>query len=87
MEKGSKQACINLILKAKKGKKNEKRKDRETQKSRRKEKVVRFTPTFLFPARKREAVIQGRTRGIDHPTRRITREDKRDHGRTPNAFT
>ena len=26
----------------------------------------------LFPARKQEAVPQGGTRGIDHPTRKIT---------------
>ena len=50
----------------------EKRKDRKTRKSTSEEKGVGFSSASLFPARKREAVTQGRTRGIDHPTRRIT---------------
>ena len=31
-----------------------------------------FSSASLFPERKREAVTQGGTRGIDHPTRRKT---------------
>ena len=45
----------------------EKRKDRKTHKSRGEEKGVGFSSTSLFPARKREAVTQDGTRGIDHP--------------------
>ena len=37
----------------------EKRKDTKTRKSRSEEKVVGFSSTFLFPVRKRKAVIQG----------------------------
>ena len=64
-------------------------------KSRNEEKVVGFSSAFLFPGRKQEAVTQGGTRGIDHPIRRRTqgdgivkgREDKRDRGLIPDAFT
>ena len=45
-------------------------KDKKTQKSRGEEKVVGFSSASLFPKRKREAVTQGGTRGIDHRTRR-----------------
>ena len=48
----------------------EKRKDRETRKSRNEEKVVSFSSASLFPARKRGAVTQGGTRVMDHPTQR-----------------
>ena len=73
----------------------EKRKGRKTRKSRHEEKVVGFSSVTLFPARKLEAVIQGGTRGIGHPTRRKTQgdgivkgwEDKRDLGRIPDTFT
>ena len=44
----------------------EKRKDRKTRKSRSEEKVVGFSLAYLFLARKREAITQGGTRGIDH---------------------
>ena len=44
-----------------------KRKARKTWKSRREEKVVGFSLASLYPAKKLEAVTQGRTRGIDHP--------------------
>ena len=58
-------------------------------------KVVGFSSAALFPAKKWEAVTQGRNRGIDHPTQRRTQgadiikrwEDKRDRGRIPNTFT
>ena len=40
----------------------------ETRISRSEEKMVGFRSTFLFPVRKREAVTQGRTRRIGHPT-------------------
>ena len=49
-----------------------KRKDRKIRKSRSEEKVVGFTSTSLFPARKWEAVTQGETRDVDHPIRRRT---------------
>ena len=48
----------------------EKRKDKKTWKSRNEEKVVGFSLVSLFPAKKREVVTQGGTRGIDHPMRR-----------------
>ena len=41
-------------------------------KSRSKEKVVFFSSASLYTARKWEAVTQGITGGIDHPTRRKT---------------
>ena len=49
----------------------------------------------LFPTKKREAVTQGGTRGIEHPMRRRTQgagivkgwEDDRDGGRILNTFT
>ena len=44
----------------------EKKKDRKTWKSRSEEKVVGFSSASLFPARKREAVTQDGTRGIEH---------------------
>ena len=73
----------------------EKRKGRKTRKSRIEKKVVGISLASLFPARKREAITQGGTRGIDHPTRRRTQvagivrgwEDKRDHVRIPDTFT
>ena len=43
-------------------------KDRKTLKSRSEEKVVGFSSGSLFPLKKRESVIQGGTRGIDHLT-------------------
>ena len=57
--------------------------------------VVGFSSASIFPARKREAVNQNGTRGMDHLMRRRTPgagigkdwEDKRDHGRIPDAFT
>ena len=56
--------------------------------------MVGFSSVSLFPARKREAFTQGGTRGIDHPTRRITQgagiikswENKRERGRIPDTF-
>ena len=48
------------------------KKDSNTWKSRSEEKVVGFTSASLFLARKREAVTQGGTRGIDYPTRMKT---------------
>ena len=50
----------------------EKRKDRKTRKTRSEEKGVSFSSASLFPIRNLEAVTQGGTRGIDHPTRRKT---------------
>ena len=50
----------------------EKRKERKTQKSSSEEKVVSFSSASLFLARKGEAVTQGGTREIDHPTWRRT---------------
>ena len=47
----------------------EKRKERKTQR-RSEEKVVGFRSDSLFLSRKREAVTQGVTKGIDHPMRR-----------------
>ena len=69
-------------------------KDRKTGRSRSVDKVVSFSSTILFLARKWEAVTQGGTRGID-PTWRKTKgagivkgwEDKRDRGRIPDVFT
>ena len=52
---------INLRVK-------EKSIDRKTRKSRSEEKGVRFRLASLFPARKREAVTEGGTRVICHPT-------------------
>ena len=60
---------------------------RENMKSRSEEKVVGFSSSSLFPARKRNAVTQGVTRGIDHQTQRRTQgagivkgwEDKRGY--------
>ena len=46
----------------------EKSKDSKTWKSRRADKLVGLSSASLFPARKREAVTQGRTREIDYPT-------------------
>ena len=46
----------------------EKRKDRKSQISKNEKKVAGFSSASLFPARKRKAFIQGRTRGIDHLT-------------------
>ena len=37
--------------------------------------MVGFISASPFPARKREAVIQGGTKAIDHPTRRKTERD------------
>ena len=73
----------------------EKRKYRKTWKSRSEEKVVGYRSASLLTARKWEAVAQGRTRGIDHSTRRKTQgasiikawEDKQNHGGIPNTFT
>ena len=73
----------------------EKRKDKKTRKSKSEEEVLNFSSASLFPARKREPVIQGGTRGIDPLTRRRTQgdgivkgwEDKRDRGRIPDTFT
>ena len=50
----------------------EKGKDRKTRKRRSEEKVVSFTSASVLPPRKWEAVTQGGTRGLDHPTRRRT---------------
>ena len=54
-----------------------------------------FSSAFLFPAKKREAVNQGGTRGIDHLTLTGTQgtgivkgwEDKGDRELTPDTFT
>ena len=59
---------------------------RKCRKNRSEEKVVDFRSDSLFPARKREAVIQGGTTGIDHSMWRRAHgagtvkgwEDKRD---------
>ena len=58
-------------------------------------KVVGSSSASLFTARKKEAVTQGGTRGIDHPTRKRTQgvgivkgwEDNRDRGGIPDTFT
>ena len=50
----------------------EKRKDKKTWKSRSEKKVVGFSSTSLFLARKWKAVTQGRTKGIAHPMWRKT---------------
>ena len=58
-------------------------------------KVEGFSSEYVFPIRKWEAVIQGGTRGIDHPTRRKTQgagfvkgwEDKRGRWHIPDTFT
>ena len=63
--------------------------------NRSKEKVVGFSSASLFPARKREALTQGGTRGIDHLTQRRNQEagvvkgweDKRDSGSIQDTFT
>ena len=73
----------------------QKRKDRKTRKSINEEKMVSFSSAFLFPARKREAVTQVGTRGIDYFIRRRTEgagidkgwEDKRDRGPIPHTLT
>ena len=73
----------------------EKMKDGKTRKSRSEEKVVGFSSTSLFLARKRKAVTHGAIRVIDYPTRKKTQgagfvkgwEDKRDHGRISDTFT
>ena len=44
----------------------EKRKDKKIRKRRSEKKVVGFSSESLFPTRKREAVTQGRTKGINH---------------------
>ena len=57
--------------------------------------VVGFSSVYLFPARKREAVTQGRTREIDHPPQKRTQgtdtvkgwKEKRDRGHIPDKFT
>ena len=57
--------------------------------------VVGFSSASLFPAKKREAVTQGGTRGIDHPTWRKPQgagivkglENKRDSGSIADTFT
>ena len=72
----------------------QKRKDRKTMKSRSEEKVVGFSSASLFPARKREAVTQAGTRGIDHPMWRKTQgacivkgwKNIQDCGRTSYTF-
>ena len=48
------------------------RQDRKPRKNMSKEKVVGFSSASLFPTRNRKAVTKGRTREIDHWTRRIT---------------
>ena len=57
--------------------------------------MVVFNSASLFPARKQEAVTQGGTKGIDHPTQRKTEavdivkgwEGKRKCGYLPDIFT
>ena len=69
------------------------RKDRRTQKFA--EKVVSFSSASLLITRKREAVTQGGTRGIDWVTWRKTQgagivkgwEEKRDRWSIPDTFT
>ena len=59
------------------------------------EKEVGFISVSLFLARKREAVTQAETRGIDHLTWRRAQgagilkgcEEKRDRGFIPDTFT
>ena len=66
----------------------------KTRKRMSEEKVVGFSSTSLFPARKRKAVTKGRIREIDHRARSRTQgagtvkvgEDKRDLGRIPDTF-
>ena len=56
--------------------------------------MVNFSSVSLLPARKREAVNQGGTREIGHPTRKRTRgagiingrEDKRGSGLISDTF-
>ena len=49
-------------------------KDRKTRKSRSEKNVVGFSSAVIFSAWKRKAVTQGRTRALDHTTRKRTRE-------------
>ena len=57
--------------------------------------MVGFSSAPLFPTRKWEAVTQGGTRGIDHPTWRRTQgagivkgwKDKQDCRPIPDTFT
>ena len=70
------------------------RKDRKTRNSRSEEKIVGFSPTFLFHAKKWDAVTQDGIRRIDHLTPRRAQgagvfkdwEDKRECGRIPDTF-
>ena len=56
-------------------------KDRKPWKSRSEDKVVGFSSASLFLTRKREALTQGKTRGIDHLTRNGRKSE------TAGAFT
>ena len=68
--------------------------DRKTRKRRSEEKGMDFSSASLFPTRKRKAINQGGTTGIDHPMRRRTQgagifkawEDKRDRMRILDTF-